>query len=204
MSKPGLADIWPLAPMQKGMLFHALYDAEATDIYRGQVVLDLDGPLDTDALRSAGHALLRRHPTLRAGFRTLKSGDTVQIVPQRADLPWRELDLRPVPAGRRADALDEAVRAEWTRRFDLAAPPLLRLTAIRVGDTRTRVVLTVHHILCDGWSTSIIANELVELYRNGGDEHALPPVTPYRSYLAWLARRDGAAAAAAWRQELHG
>ncbi|MFI2238156.1 amino acid adenylation domain-containing protein [Streptomyces chrestomyceticus] len=204
MSKPGLADIWPLAPMQKGMLFHALYDAEATDIYRGQVVLDLDGPLDTDALRSAGHALLRRHPTLRAGFRTLKSGDTVQIVPQRADLPWQELDLRPVPADRREDALDEAVHAEWTRRFDLAAPPLLRLTAIRVGDTRTRVVLTVHHILCDGWSTSIIANELVELYRNGGDEHALPPVTPYRSYLAWLARRDGAAAAEAWRQALNG
>ncbi|MFH8349192.1 amino acid adenylation domain-containing protein, partial [Streptomyces sp. NPDC018045] len=204
VSKPGLADIWPLAPMQKGMLFHALYDAEATDIYRGQVVLDLDGPLDTDALRSAGHALLRRHPTLRAGFRTLKSGDTVQVVPQRTDLPWQELDLRPVPAGRRADALDEAVRAEWIRRFDLAAPPLLRLTAIRVGDTRTRVVLTVHHILCDGWSTSIVANELVELYRNGGDEHALPPVTPYRSYLAWLARRDGAAAAEAWRQALHG
>nr|WP_238782902.1 non-ribosomal peptide synthetase [Streptomyces monomycini] len=204
MSKPGLADIWPLAPMQKGMLFHALYDAEATDIYRGQVVLDLDGPLDTDALRSAGHALLRRHPTLRAGFRTLKSGDTVQIVPQRADLPWQELDLRTVPAGRRADTLDEAVRAEWTRRFDLAAPPLLRLTAIRVADTRTRVVLTVHHILCDGWSTSIIANELVELYRNGGDEHALPPVTPYRSYLAWLARRDSAAATEAWRQALRG
>ncbi|MEV5597205.1 amino acid adenylation domain-containing protein [Streptomyces sp. NPDC052496] len=204
MSKPGLADIWPLAPMQKGMLFHALYDAEATDIYRGQVVLDLDGPLDTDALRSAGHALLRRHPTLRAGFRTLKSGETVQVVPQRVDLPWQELDLRDVPAGRRADALDEAVRAEWTRRFDLAAPPLLRLTAVRVGDTRTRVVLTVHHILCDGWSTSIIADELVELYRNGADEHALPPVTPYRSYLAWLARRDGAAAAEAWRGALDG
>ncbi|OKH98938.1 hypothetical protein A6A06_25375 [Streptomyces sp. CB02923] len=204
MSKPGLADIWPLAPMQKGMLFHALYDTEATDIYRGQVVLDLDGPLDTDALRSAGHALLRRHPTLRAGFRTLKSGETVQVIPQQSDLPWQELDLRPVPADRREDALDEAVRAEWTRRFDLAAPPLLRLTAIRVGDTRTRVVLTVHHILCDGWSTSIIANELVELYRNGGDERALPPVTPYRSYLAWLARRDGAAATEAWRQALHG
>ncbi|RSO08962.1 non-ribosomal peptide synthetase [Streptomyces sp. WAC 06783] len=204
VSKPGLADVWPLAPMQKGMLFHALYDAQATDIYRGQVVLDLDGRLDTDALRSAGDALLRRHPTLRAGFRTLKSGETVQIIPQRSDLPWQEVDLRAVPADHRDDALGEAVREEWTRRFDLAAPPLLRLTAIRVSDTRTRVVLTVHHILCDGWSTSIIANELVELYRNGGDERALPPVTPYRSYLAWLARRDGAAAAEAWRQALDG
>ncbi|MFH8409391.1 amino acid adenylation domain-containing protein [Streptomyces sp. NPDC018019] len=204
MSKPGLADVWPLAPMQKGMLFHALYDAEATDIYRGQVVLDLDGRLDTDALRSAGHALLRRHPTLRAGFRTLKSGETVQVIPQQTELPWQELDLRTVPAGRRDAALDEAVRVEWTRRFDLAAPPLLRLTAIRVSDTRTRVVLTVHHILCDGWSTSIVADELVELYRNGGDERALPPVTPYRSYLAWLARRDGTAAAEAWRRALDG
>ncbi|WP_234440894.1 condensation domain-containing protein [Streptomyces rimosus] len=204
MSKPGLADVWPLAPMQRGMLFHALYDADATDIYRGQVVLDLDGRLDTDALRAAGHALLRRHPTLRAGFRTLRSGETVQIIPQQSDLPWQELDLRAVPADRRDAALDEAVRAEWTRRFDLAAPPLLRLTAVRVRDTRTRVVLTVHHILCDGWSTSIIANELVELYRNGGDERALPPVTPYRSYLAWLARRDGTAAAEAWRRALDG
>ncbi|MEV5576920.1 condensation domain-containing protein, partial [Spirillospora sp. NPDC052269] len=202
MSGHGLADVWPLAPMQKGMLFHSAYDHEATDVYRGQVIFDLRGRLDIGALQRAGRALLRRHATLRAGFRTLKSGEAAQFVLREVDLPWQEVDLHGTTEPERARRLDEVMNQEWSHRFVLAEPPLMRLTAIRLDEERSKVVLTVHHILCDGWSTSIIANELIELYRRSGDDSTLPPATPYPEYLAWLGRQDLGAARTAWREAL--
>ena len=65
--------------------------------------------------------------------------------------------------------------------------------------------MDAHHILVDGWSLSaILARELLTLYANGGDLAALPPVPPYRDYLAWLAAQDVAAARHAWRRALAG
>jgi NRPS condensation-like uncharacterized protein len=174
MKRSGLGDIWPLSPMQHGMLFHVLYDRGATDVYRGQVVFNLEGPLDRAALRSAGEALLRRHPSLRAGFRALKSGDPVQVIPRDLELPWSELDLR--TAAEQDERFAELLQEEWARPFDIEKPPLLRLTVVRLGDERYRAVLTIHHILCDGWSTSILSNELLELYRRGGVIPRLPGV----------------------------
>ncbi|HWC82672.1 MAG TPA: condensation domain-containing protein, partial [Pseudonocardiaceae bacterium] len=197
MSRPGLADIWPLSPMQRGMLFHALYDTEAGDVYRGQVIFELTGRLDIAALRAAGQTLLRRYPNLRAGFRTLKSGQPVQVIAREVELPWREVDLRG-----RGQLEQEVLDEDWSHRFDIVTPPLLRLTVIRLDGERRRVVLTIHHILSDGWSTSILARELLELYRSRGDDSRLPAVASYRDYLEWLARQDAETARAAWRAVL--
>ena len=62
-------DILPLSPLQEGLLFHALYDAQAPDLYTVQLVLALEGPLDGAVLRTAAQTLLDRHASLRAGFR---------------------------------------------------------------------------------------------------------------------------------------
>lgn len=206
VNRRGLTDIWPLSPMQRGMLFHALYDdrSAAIDVYRAQLVFELTGELDLGALRATARTLLRRHPNLRAGFRTVKSGEPVQVIPREVELPVREVDLSLVPEAERDRRLAAVLHEEWSARFDLAVPPLLRLTAIRLGAERARVVLTFHHILSDGWSTSILANELLELYRRNGDDAELPPAAPYRDYLAWLARQDGGVAKAAWREQLQG
>ncbi|MEZ0113832.1 amino acid adenylation domain-containing protein [Catenulispora sp. EB89] len=206
MNRPGLTDVWPLSPMQRGMLFHALFDDRSAtiDVYRAQLVFELAGEVDLAALRATARTLLRRHPNLRAGFRTVKSGEPVQVIPREVELPVREVDLGSEPEAERDRLASEAQHEEWSRRFDLAVPPLLRLAAIRLGDGRARVVLTFHHILSDGWSTSILAKELLDLYRRGGDDAGLPPPPPYRDYLAWLARQDGDAAKAVWREQLRG
>src|SRR5262249_10138094 len=65
---PQIEDVLPLSPLQEGLLFHALYDAQGDDIYITQVVLDLDGPLETARMQRAAQTLLRRHASLRAGF----------------------------------------------------------------------------------------------------------------------------------------
>ena len=70
----GLAEVWPLPPLQEGLLFHALYDSDAPDVYTVQHFFDLKGPVDAARLRAAGQALLERHVNLRAGFTQVDSG----------------------------------------------------------------------------------------------------------------------------------
>ncbi|WP_433258995.1 amino acid adenylation domain-containing protein [Streptosporangium sp. CA-135522] len=183
---PDLQDAWPLAPLQRGLFFHSLL---AVDVYTAQLVLDLTGPLDAARLRTAAERLVARHPNLRASFQLRE--EPVQLVHRRVEVPWREVVT--------ADP-DGVAAEERARRFDLAAPPLLRFALVRLAPDRHRLILTNHHILLDGWSTPLLAAELFALY-----EGAEPPAAPpYKGYLAWLARQDRAAAAEAWDRALDG
>ncbi|MFB7544353.1 amino acid adenylation domain-containing protein [Streptomyces zaomyceticus] len=202
--RSGLQDILPLAPLQEGLLFHSVYDEAAPDVYLVQQAIDLAGDLDTEALRAACRALLRRHANLRAAFRYAGLQRPVQMIPHEVRLPWEELDLTGLPEAERAAAADRAVEEDRTRRFDLAKPPLMRFTLIRLGEGRHRFVLTNHHILLDGWSRPMFVRELLALYASGGDDSALPRVRPFRDYLQWLAGQDKGAALTAWRETLAG
>ncbi|MFF4042810.1 condensation domain-containing protein, partial [Streptomyces sp. NPDC001816] len=156
------------------------------------------------ALKAAGERLLARHANLRVGFRHDGLKRPVQIVRRIVSLDWTEADLSGLDdAEREAEACrvaDEVRR----RKFDLGRPPLLRLTLMRLGADRHRLLLTNHHILWDGWSASVLIGELLSLYGTGGDDSRLPKVTPYRDYLAWLTAQDRDAARAAWASALAG
>ncbi|MER6708535.1 amino acid adenylation domain-containing protein, partial [Streptomyces fumanus] len=198
-----IEDIWPLAPLQEGLLFHANFDERARDVYVEQRVLELAAPLDTEVLRASWQALLDRHASLRASFRQPAGASRlVQVILAGVTLPWSEVDLSDHP-----DPATEAERlaeAERDRGFDVAVPPLLRLVLIRMGGPRFRLVITMHHLVLDGWSLPILFQELSEVYAAGGDAGGLPPVTPYRDYLAWLERQDRDTARAAWADALAG
>jgi amino acid adenylation domain-containing protein/non-ribosomal peptide synthase protein (TIGR01720 family) len=191
-------DVLPLSPLQQGMVFHALLDDDATDVYTVQAVLELDGPLDTGRLHAAADALVRRHANLRAAFRTQASGQHVQVVRREAAVPWRVVDAAGDEQFQRLLDDDRAIP------FDLAKPPLLRFTVARRDERTHRLVLSSHHLLWDGWSAPILVRELLALYAAHGDATALPRVRPYRDYLAWLARQDKAAAERAWALALDG
>ncbi|MFD7132159.1 amino acid adenylation domain-containing protein [Streptomyces sp. NPDC059894] len=203
-TRTAIEDIWPLSPLQEGLLFHASLGDGASDVYAGQRALALDGPLDVDRLRRSWEGLIARHGALRAGFRRRKSGEAVQVVAREVDLPWREVDLSGLSE---AEAESEAARlseADLSTGFDVARGPLLRLLLLRLGERRHRLVMTTHHIVLDGWSLPILVNELEAVYRAGGDARVLPAVRSYRDYLAWLGRQDREVARAAWRAELAG
>ncbi|WP_433472860.1 amino acid adenylation domain-containing protein [Spirillospora sp. CA-142024] len=197
MNRGDLEDILPLSPLQQGFFFHALLDAGDSDVYTAQFVLDLEGPLDVEALRTAAGTLLRRHANLRAAFWHEDLSRPVQVVPRTVELPWEEITA----SGPDADAV---VVRERARGFDMTKPPLLRFVLVRMGPERFRLVFTNHHILLDGWSTPILATELFLLYMQGGHDTGMPRVTPYKNYLAWLARQDRTAAEDAWRRALDG
>ncbi|MEU3693411.1 amino acid adenylation domain-containing protein [Streptomyces narbonensis] len=186
------ADALPVSPLQEGFFFHAEFDDRAPDLYVVQELLDLAGPVDPERLRGSLQLLLDRHPLLRASYRQLPGGEIVQRLADHVTLPWRAADTATTP-------LDELLRADRAERFALDRPPLLRATLVRDGQ-RHRLLLTLHHIVADGWSVSVLLRELAAAYR--GD--ALPePVSP-EPYLAWLAGRDRSAAREAWRGALAG
>jgi amino acid adenylation domain-containing protein len=198
-----LADILPLAPLQEGLFFHARYDDAGMDVYTVQLVLDIDGELAAEALRNAARLLLARHPNLRAGFSDQGLDRPVQFIPVGNEPAWRELDLGELPEARRSARLEELLSEDRALGFDLARPPLLRFTLIRLELRRHRLVLTNHHILMDGWSLPILLEELFTLYADGNDTR-LPAAVPYRDYLAWLAAQDQRLARTAWRELLSG
>ncbi|GII96329.1 non-ribosomal peptide synthetase [Sinosporangium siamense] len=199
-----IEDVWPLSPLQEGMLFHAALGApdEGADVYTVQTALEIDGPLEAERLRETWQALVARHPALRACFRYVSGAQLVQVVAREVKIPWRESDVagedEPEPAA------DRIAREELGRRLDLTVAPLLRLALIRFGPERHRLVITNHHVLLDGWSMPIIFGEMAMIYRSGGDASGLPPAASYRDYLDWLSRQDRNAARAAWAQEFAG
>ncbi|MCX5230621.1 non-ribosomal peptide synthetase [Streptomyces sp. NBC_00233] len=185
-------DALPVSPLQEGFFFHAEFDHRAADLYFVQEVLDLAGPVDPDRLRRALQLLLDRHPLLRASFRQLPGGEVVQRLGDHVTLPWREADTAET-------GLDDILRADRADRFALDRPPLLRATLVKDG-RRHRLLLTLHHIVADGWSVSVLLRELTDVYRGA----ALPEPAAPEPYLSWLAGRDRDAAREAWRQALAG
>ncbi|EXU62904.1 peptide synthetase, partial [Streptomyces sp. PRh5] len=201
----GVVDVLPLSPLQEGLLFHAMFDERERDIYVEQKVLELDGPLDAGKLRTTWQALVERHGSLRTGFHRLVGVDEpVQVIARHVTLPWREVDLSHLGAEAARDRADRLESAERARRFDLTAPPLARILLVKTGPDRHRMVVTLHHIVLDGWSLRILIRELWAAYAPGGDIRALAPTTPYGEYLAWLRRQNRDAARAAWQRALDG
>ena len=161
---PQIEDILPLSPLQEGLLFHALYDAQAPDVYTVQLDLGLEGPLDSEALEAAAQALVQRHASLRASFRHENLSRPVQIILPLVKVPWHRIDLSLLDDAGRAERLAGILAQDRAERFDLATAPLLRFTLIRLAPDRHRLVLTNHHILMDGWSMPVLVQELLTLY----------------------------------------
>src|ERR1039457_5922170 len=195
--KPSV-EILPLSPLQEGLLYHALLDAGGDDVYTVQWTLHLTGRVDAAAMKAAAERVLDRHPNLRATFQQTSSRP-VQVLPPRVRLSWAELDL----SDRRAE-FEEWLDNDRRRRFDMADPPLMRFTLVKLGPEHYCLVIIGHHILLDGWSVPILNRELLALYAADGNGDGLPPARPYRDYLAWLAAQDRDAAEAAWTRALAG
>jgi hypothetical protein len=201
---PKIENILPLTPLQEGLLFHAAYDDAGSALYNVQVALDLEGQLDVPALRRSVQAVVRRHPTLRASFRRRTAGDTVQVIQSEVATPWEEHDLTALPDGELSAEVERITRRTRAGRFDLAAAPLARFTLIRLRADRCRLVLTNHHIVLDGWSTSLLLRELFTVYGVGGDASVLPPAVSPQTFFAWRGEQDAPAAREAWRAALSG
>ncbi|MDC0770923.1 amino acid adenylation domain-containing protein [Streptomyces sp. HD] len=204
MTRSSVEDVWPLSPLQEGLLFHAAFDDQGPDVYTVQSALAVDGPIDEARLRASWAALLDRHAALRACFRQVSGARMVQVIARNVTLPWRTEDVSHLPEAQARAAAERLAERDRAERFDLATAPLLRVLLVRLAEHRHRLVITSHHILMDGWSAPVLIGELAALYAQDGDTSTLPRTTSYRDYLLWLGKQDKEAARTAWREELAG
>ncbi|MDD5627416.1 MAG: amino acid adenylation domain-containing protein, partial [Elusimicrobia bacterium] len=197
--------IYPLSPMQEGLLFHALY-APDSDQYIEQLCWTLEGPWDPAALKEAWAQILRRHAVLRTAFFSAGLERPLQVVRRDPRLDWRELDWRGVPEARRDERVADYLRRDRQEGFDLRQAGLCRFHLIRTGAQRYRFIWCFHHVLMDGWCLSLLLDEFRRRYAAlvKGRALTLPSPRPFADYVAWLEGRDRAADEAFWRSQLSG
>ncbi|WP_454563826.1 non-ribosomal peptide synthase/polyketide synthase [Pseudomonas sp. AIG] len=189
-------DIYPLSPMQQGMLFHTLYEQQSGD-YINQMCVAVDG-LQVERFRDAWQAAMDSHDVLRSGF-VWEGGlqRPLQVVHKGLQVPFSVLDWR--DRNDLPQALRELERAQRLQGFDLHAAPLLRLVVVQVATERYHLIYTSHHILMDGWSNSQLLGEVLQRY------HGQAPVMGagrYRDYIEWLAQQDVQVTEHFWKGQL--
>ncbi len=194
-----LDDVWPLTPLQRGLMFQAQLADGSSDGYSVQAVIDVEADVDIERLRGAAEALVRRHEVLRAGF--VQSGDrAVQVIAAEVAAPCAYLEA----FGASEAELDEIAAAELRTPFAVGTPPLIRFLCIALGERRFRLVITNHHLILDCWSMPLLFAELIGLYETGGTAAGFGSPEPFRRYLEWLSGRDADQAREAWSRALDG
>ncbi len=144
--------LWLLDQLQPG-----------TSLYNVSWASWMDGALHLPALERALSGLLQRHEALRTTF-VLESGEPVQRIHPQVELSLPVVDLRELPAAE-GEAQALLVATEEARRpFDLARGPLIRALLLRTGETKHLLVLSLHHIISDGWSLGVTIREFLALY----------------------------------------
>jgi thioesterase domain-containing protein len=198
-------DAYPLSPMQRLMLLHAISSA-GNGVLLNQVCYDVRGALDAGAFHRAWDALVARHPALRTAFLWQGLPQPLQVVRTVVGLPFRHVDLTDVPAATRAETIDALRREDADAPMTLGKAPLMRCTLVRLAADRHHFIWTVHHLVVDRWSHAVLFADLRALYgaHVAGAEPALGQAATFRDYIAWIARQDHVAAERFWRGEMSG
>ncbi|AGC43389.1 non-ribosomal peptide synthetase [Myxococcus stipitatus DSM 14675] len=204
---PSQGDALPLSFAQQRLWFlDQLSPGSAS--YNLPVELRLKGHLDAEALRRAFEALVARHETLRTTF-VLSDEQPLQRIHASIDWTLPVVDLSALTSPEREDAAREHARQEAQRPFNLSTGPLLRTSLLRLAETEHVLLLTMHHIVSDGWSMGVLVRETGALYESFRSGHALAlPDLPvqYADFAAW--QRDWLQGAALesqlnyWRTQL--
>ncbi|WP_448321321.1 amino acid adenylation domain-containing protein, partial [Streptomyces sp. CO7] len=200
-----VADVYPLTPMQAGMLFHGLLDPDSRT-YVNQVQFTLSGVGDPHALAEAWQRTADANAVLRTRLEWQETAEPLQVVQHHATVPVTHHDWTGRDEAECAADLDRLLDEDRRAGIDLAAAPLMRLTLIRLAPDRVRVVWTFHHVLLDGWSAAQVFDEVCERYAalTRGGRPRVPGRAPFADYLRWLAGQDTDAAERHWRETLAG
>ncbi|MCU0286457.1 MAG: amino acid adenylation domain-containing protein, partial [Acidobacteria bacterium] len=203
--KPAIESIYPLSPMQKGILFHWLTRSQY-DIYFIQNIFRLEGHLDKSILADSINHLIARYDIFRTIFIHQGLPEPLQVVLKQRSIPVQYNDIAHLPEAEQVQARNEWRRKEKERGFELSSDVMIRITLFRNSPDTFYLEWGFHHILMDGWCMGILYNELLEIYTAlaAGKSPRLSEVTPYNHYIQWLIKQDKASGLAYWQNYLAG
>ena len=202
-----IADVLPLTPLQSGMLFHGLVDAEG--LYFDRIAVRLSGVADPRAFAEAWQQVADRTPALRTAVHWRGLPHPVQVVLNRAELPVTHLDWRRLPPEQRPAETERLLAADRAAGMELTSAPLTRLTLAALPDDELMLLWSTHHLILDGWSTGQLLTEVCEQYvaLTGGRSSARRSAVPSRASCAGsptrTSRRPKTTGPAPWTASPH-
>jgi len=200
-----IENIYPLTPMQSGILFHYLLNPSNPDYFE-QCVIDLAGEVDREQLNNSFNSLARRHDVLRSLFCTEEGEQSVAIILNRVDFSLHYKDISSLSGDRQEEWFSRFRIKDLEKKFNLTAEIAMRATLFRLGKKSYRLLWSFHHILMDGWSLALVLKELMQLYRSlkGNRPLEMEPAGSLRKYLEWQLNRDKESHLDFWTHYLEG
>ena len=204
-SKHQIEDLYPLSPVQHGILFHSLYEPNS-GVYLVQKYCTLRGDLNIAAFERAWQRVVERHPILRTSFMWEGLDEPVQIVNRQVQPRLKQLDWSKLTREQQQRQLDDYLETERKQDFNLAEAPLMRFVLIRISADAYKFIWTYHHLILDGWCYALLLGEVFTLYEafSEGREVDLKQSRPFRDYIAWLRQHELNGAESFWRKRLGG
>ncbi|WDZ59769.1 non-ribosomal peptide synthetase [Paenibacillus polymyxa] len=197
-----IKDLYPLSPMQEGMLFHSILD-EKSEAYFEQTIITIHEAMDTNLINRSLQKLIDRYDIFRTVFMYKETDRPLQVVlEERLAAPVHTEDVRSLPDAEKHRRLQAILQEEWQRGFDLEKGVLIRLALVQWDEDTSKLIWISHHIIMDGWCLRTVAKDFFDIYTSLRDDTPLElePVHPFSSFIQWLERQNKEEAAAYWKQ----
>ncbi|MFB2833040.1 amino acid adenylation domain-containing protein, partial [Floridanema evergladense] len=198
-----IEDIYPLSPMQQGMLFESFYAPE-TGVYFQQITFSITGNLNVSAFEQAWQQIVAQHSIFRTAFLWESLHQPLQVVWRQVNINVATYDWRNLSANEQQQQLEIFLESDRQLGFSFLPAPLMRLYLIQTQENTYQFVWSFHHILLDGWSLPLVLKDLWDFYEVilTGKSLERQPSLNYRQYIAWLQQQDVAQSEAFWREKL--
>lgn len=211
--KNNIKSIYPLSPMQEGMMFHKMLDEDSSE-YFIRFIIRFSGKLDIRTVRESLDILGSSYDILRTAFLRPKKGtEPLQVVLEDRKIELSTLDISEYKE--KDDELRKIMEADLSRGFDLLKDSLLRMTVVYRSQEECVALWSLHHIILDGWCCTEILNHFLEIYtmcsagepkeliqrRIQADRFGIPS---YEEYIKWLKKQDKKQALLYWKELLSG
>jgi hypothetical protein len=204
VDKQNIGDIFPLLPMQEGMLFHHINEPGSGQ-YLEQLSIRLTGLVDPVCAQKAWEKIVKANEILRSVFRWEEIDKPLQLILVNKELDFRQYDVSDLPDEEKETELVRIKAADREEGIELRTHPF-RVSWCRMKSNECEMVITSHHILFDGWSSGIILKEFVDIYDGfcRGKNIDIGKKTEYKEYLRWLKGNDAARQEKFWQNYLAG
>ncbi|ACK73815.1 amino acid adenylation domain protein (plasmid) [Gloeothece citriformis PCC 7424] len=206
MNKKTIETIYPLSPVQQGILYHSL-SSPNKGVYIVQTCYRFEGQkLNLEAFKQAWQEIINRHPVFRTSFHWDRYKEPFQVVHKQVTVVWQEYDWTHFSATEQQQQLTNFLSADSRSDFNLSQAPLLRLILIELDDKTYQFIWTKHHLISDGWSNARVLKELLDIYFALCYKKPSPVnrSRPYGDYIAWLGQQDLSQAQLYWQKILKG
>ncbi len=187
-----VVSVYPLSPLQQGMLFHSLYQGDhPSGAYINQFSCDF-WDLNVECFRKSWDYLLDAHTILRTAFHHEEFDLPLQAVYKKVSIPFEEIDISKLTESAQKAWIQAFLEQDRIRGFKMDQPPLMRITVLRLNEQKHRLIWTNHHILSDGWSTPIMMTRVLECYKALVENKVVKqyPVDKYEDYIRYIESRN--------------